>query len=343
MPGMMEADQVGKRQDLSNYIVNIERTDTPLFTMIAKDTVRRSTFETLVDDYGETDDIDGVGTSEDAKSFRNQAENRGIIDNQVMKMWENPAVDDFAENVNEVEALPQGEYVEGVRKAMVRLKFRAEKRMFSRVEGTRQESGRKFGTCSIGGFLKPGAPIGTQVVPERFRMPAGQQYTGTLANFDENAARTILKEIFESTNGKGRFKGILGSDLKEAFSLMSIYRPDKASNTVVRQINNENNGTLDMTVDILTGDFGVVEMMPSTRMRYFDMGATIGTKTETTQAQRRGSGYILDLSMWGMAFKRKPGHKPLADEGGGPRGIVDMIFGLRCKNPKGNGAIYVSA
>ena len=45
----------------------------------------------------------------------------------------------------------------------------------------------------------------------------------------------------------------------------------------------------------------------------------------------------------GLAFKRKPGHKPLEDKGGGPRGIVDMIFGLRAKCPKANGAILVSA
>lgn len=343
MPGLQEADQVGKRQDLSTYIVNIQRTETPLFTMIPKDTVRRSTFETLVDDYGTITDIGGVGTSEDAKTFKNQAENRGIIDNQVMKMWENPAVDDFAENVNEVEALPQGEYVEGVRKSLVRLKFRAEVRLLSGVEGTRQEGGLKFGTCAIGGFLKNAAPIGTQVVPARFRMPTAQSYTGTLANFTETDLRGILKEIFESTNGKGKFVAPVGSDLKEAVSLMSVHRPDKASNTVVRHINSQNNGTLDMTVDIITGDFGTVELMPTTRMRYYDQNATIGVYDATTDAQRRGSGYILDMSMWGLAFKRKPGHKPLADEGGGPRGIVDMIFGLRCKNPRGNGVIRVSA
>jgi hypothetical protein len=75
-------------------------------------------------------------------------------------------------------------------------------------------------------------------------------------------------------------------------------------------------------------------------VRYFD-GAT--PTAETTEAQRRGSGYILDLTKWGLAFKRKPGHKPLEDKGGGPRGIVDMIFGLRAKCPKANGAILVSS
>jgi hypothetical protein len=338
----MEADQVGKRQDLSNYIVNIQRTDTPLFTEIPKDTVRKSTFETQVDDYGETNDIGGVGTSEDAADFKNQAENRGIIDNQVMKMWEKPMVDDFAENVNENEALPAGEYVEAVRKSVVRLKFRVEKRLFSRVEGTRQEGGRKFGTCAIGGFLKSGAPIGDQRVSERFRMPAAHEYTGTLEAYTENHARGIMKAIFESTNGKGKFKHYVGSSLQEAYTLMSIYRPDKASNTVIQRINAVNNTTLSNTVTMIQGDFGMMDLVPTTRMRYYDMGATIGTMTETTAAQRQGSGVILDLSMWGLAFKRKPGHKRLEDKGGGPRGIVDTIFGLRCKNPRGNGAVWVS-
>lgn len=342
MPGLQEPDQVGKRQDLSNYIVNIQREDTPLFTELPKDTVRQSTFETQVDDYGETDDIDGVGTSEDAADYKNQAENRGIITNQVMKMWEKPMVDDFSENVNENEALPQGEYAEAVRKSVVRLKFRMEKRLMSRVEATRQESGRKYGTCSIGGFIKSTAPIGTQQVPERFRTLAGSIYTGTLANYTEAECNAIMLSIFEATNGKGMFKHYCGSTLKQAYTGMSLYRPDKASNTVIQRISAGRSGTIENTVDIIIGDFGTVELIPTTRMRYFDQAAGVGDKTATSAALRQGSGLILDLKSWGLAFKRKPGHKPQDDKGGGPRGIVDTIFGLRSKSPRANGAVYVS-
>jgi hypothetical protein len=336
---MMEPQQVGKRQDLSNYITNIQREETPLFSMLPKDTVSKTTFETQVDDYGDTNDLAGVGSSEDADSFQNQAENRGIIENSVMKMWEKPGVDDFSENVNENPALQEGEYANSVRKATVRLKFRAEKVAMSLLQATKQDgTGTKYRTCSIGGFLSTSAPTGTQVIPSRYRVPSAQYYASTLAALTEDTIHNILQEIFEQTSGAGDFVMPCGSELKQKVSSFSIYRPDLTSNTVVRNINNQNNATLDQTVDFLVGDFGRVKLVPVTRMAWVTAAGA-----DNADAIRRGSGYILDLKMWGLAFKRKPGHKRLEDKGGGPRGIVDMIWAIRCKNPLGNGAIVVTS
>jgi hypothetical protein len=339
MPGLTEPNQTGKRQDLSDYITNIERTATPLFSMLPKDTVNKTTFETQVEDYGDTNDIEGIPSNKDADAFQNMAETRAIVENSVMKMWETPSVDDFSENVNENPAVA-GEYTRSVQKALVRLKFRVEKALLSQREAAKQGVGgaKAYRTCSIFGFLKNSDPSGTQVIPERFRTPTAHRYTDTLANLNEDTFAGILQEIFEATNGKGKFMAPVGSSLKKKVSGFSIYQPDRASHTVVRRFNSSDTKTLANVVDILEGDFGTIELLPVTRLNYF---AADGSAT--TAAQRRGSGAILDIEMWGLAFKRKPGHKPLADGGGGPRGIVDTIFGLRCKNPKGNGAILVSA
>jgi hypothetical protein len=338
MPGLIETSQVGAREDLSEYIVNIEKTDTPLFTMIPKDTVHKTHFETQVDDYGETDDIAGVGSSEDADDFDNMAENRGLIENYVMKMRETPAVDDFAENVNENPALQEGEYVNSVAKAIVRLKFRIEKLLLSQVQAVVQANGAKYRTCSIGGFLSTSAPTGAQTIPSRFRTPSAHVYTSTLAAYDEDDSHGVLQEIFEATNGAGKFTAIVGSSLKLRYSSMAIYRPTVSNYTAIQHINSQDSKTLEAVVDVLVGDFGTIVLVPSTRVRYFD-----GDGAATTTAQRRGSGYILDLSMWGLAFKRKPTHRRLEDQDGGPRGIVGAIFGLRAKAPKNNGAVLVSS
>lgn len=338
MPGLIETNQVGAREDLSSYIVNIEKTETPLFTMIPKDTVHKTHFETQVDDYGATDDISGVGSSEDAADFDDMSENRGLIENYVMKMWEKPAVDDFAENVNENPAITEGEYVNAVAKAIVRLKFRIEKLLLSQVQAVVQSGGAKYRTCSIGGFLSTAAPTGAQTVPSRFRTPSAQVYSSTLAAYDEDDSHGILQEVFEATNGQGKFTGVVGSSLKLRYSSMSIYRPAVSNYSTIQHINSADSRTLESVVDVLVGDFGTIALVPSTRVRYFD-----GTGAATSQAQRRNSGYILDLSMWGLAFKRKPGHKRLEDAGGGPRGIVDAIFGLRCKSPKANGAALIDS
>ncbi len=338
MPGLIEPNQVGQRQDLSNYITNIERENAPLFSMLPKDEVHKTTFESQVDDYGDTSDIDGVASSADASTFTNQVENRGLIENSVMKMWENPKVDDFSENVSENPAIAS-EYRESVRKATVRLKFRMEKKLLSRTEAAKQGQGgaTAYATCSIGGFVNSSAPTGTQTVPTRFRTPSAHIYTSPVAACKESTFIDIMQEIFEATNGMGMFTGVFGSSLKKRVSEFSIYQPDVASNTVVRQINKSDTKTLETCVDVVKGDFGMLTIVPSTRVNHF---GTDGS--ENSQAIKRGSGYMLDLKMWGLAFKRRVGHKSLEDQGGGPRGIVDTIFGLRCKNAKANGALYVS-
>jgi hypothetical protein len=337
MPGLLEPNQVGKRQDLSDYITNIEADDYPIYSMLPKDKELTNTkFETQADDYGDTDDLTGVHAGKDADKFENQAANRGIIENYCMKMWENPMVDDFAENVSENPALSEGEYVEAVRKSSVRLKFRIEKRLLSELEATKNEAGKAYGTCSFGGFLlkATSAYTGSQVVPARFRTPAAQVYDGAFASLDEEDVQDILQELFESTMGSGDYTAPCGSELKQKVSFWSLYRADVASNTIVRRFDAKTNKTLEVVIDILTGDFGTVKLVPTTRMRDQDVNGAA-----TTTAKRRNSGYILSMKLWGLRHKRRPGHRRLEDKGGGPRGIVDTIFGLRCKSPKGNATI----
>ena len=63
MPGLIQTSKKPVVQDLSDYMTNIQRADTPLFSMIPKDTINQTLFQTQVYDYGDTDDISGVGTS----------------------------------------------------------------------------------------------------------------------------------------------------------------------------------------------------------------------------------------------------------------------------------------
>lgn len=337
MPGLLEPNQVGKRQDLSDYITNVERENFPFLSMVPKDKAPVNTeFETQVDDYGEVDDLGGVPAGQDATNFENQAANRGIIKNKVQKFWENPMVDDFSENVSENPALPGGEYIEAVRKSIVRLKTKIEQRLLSEREAEDNTGGKGYGTCSVFGFLKATAPTGVQVIPTRFRTPSAQIIADTLANTTEEAIQNLMQELYETTNGKGDYTAFVGSELKQKISFMSVYRPSVASHEMVRQFV-QKDAQLDVTVDIMSGDFGTVRLVPSTRLR-----RQTAAGAANTAATRRNSGVILDMTLWGMAWKRKPGHRKLEDAGGGPRGIVDAIIGLRCKNPKGNAVILNS-
>jgi hypothetical protein len=86
--------------------------------------------------------------------------------------------------------------------------------------------------------------------------------------------------------------------------------------------------TIMNTVDRFVGDFGVLEVIPTAWLAKF-----------TSAAANIRRGYILDSALIDLVWKQMPQVKPLEDQGGGPRFLVDGIVGLRVYNPRGLGAV----
>lgn len=343
MPALIESDIDRKslRQDLSDYFTFLQHEETPELSILPKTTVNQTKFQDQVDDYGDTSNIEGVLSNDDATSFTNQLANMGYVENFAMKMRETAAVDDMAQNVDENPALASGYMAQAVRKAVVRLKHRMAKQILSLIEGRQQSGANTYRSCAIGGFIKSGAPSGDQAVPSIARPAAAQIYTDTVANLQpggatpiEGVLKNIMQEIYEASFGQGNFKAIFGSSLKKLVSDISIYEANVSGATVVRRINSDNDAEISATVDRIKGDFGAIDIIPSVRVRRVD-----ASNAAVSDTLARNSGYILDPQKWGLAFKRTPNFRSLEDKGGGPRGIVEAIYGLRALFPKGNGAI----
>jgi hypothetical protein len=127
----------------------------------------------------------------------------------------------------------------------------------------------------------------------------------------------------------------LGIKLKKRFVDSTIYTKNETGYTAIRSTNQNDGGTLAYTTDVVECEGGTTILHPS----FFLHMTEDGDATDFTHR----SGLFIDMDMVSHAFNRMPTVKPLEDQGGGARAIVDAIFCLRCYNPKGMGQALIDS
>ncbi len=128
-------------------------------------------------------------------------------------------------------------------------------------QDSRAEGG---GLGSLGrGFGKwvDSAAQGDLAVNENVRTPAGQIYTGTLANLNEDAFIGLMQARWNACGLSSELVGILGSDVKLQVNTYQRYVPTKANmEVIVRTMGpSVNEHKIVQGVDFYEGDFGSVE------------------------------------------------------------------------------------
>ncbi len=346
MPGLVESNLDGTTlvQDLSTFFTFLQAAETIELTMLPTAKINRRDFQDQVDDYGDTSDIEGVLSNSPATNLTNQLANTGYVQNYAMKMRETWGVDDMADTVDENPAFGVGGFrPASIKKALIRLKHRMAKQVFSLVEGRRQTGALAYRSCSVGGFINSSAPAGDQLVPALARPLSTQIYSGTWANLlpggatpIEDTLRGIARVLFSRSLGQSQSLCLVaGVQLKQAVDDCSIYRPNVTGATVLRRVNTDNGEmTLSTVVDHIETSAGNIDIIPSTRVRRVDASNVAVSDTLAEQ-----SGYLLNKSKWGIGYRRNPINKDLPDNDAGPSGAVSVIFGLRSYFPGANGAI----
>lgn len=312
-----EAEQTGKRQSWANIIANIQSQATPFSSMVEKRTKPSQVLHSWqVKKYPETGHA-GVLDGQDATSFDSNP--RKLVQCNGQKTWRKPGVSDFADEA-EIVALEKGEMAEQIADALVAVKWQIEKRCLS-AEDTKNDDGTTVGNETRGGFsYVSNTAQALYPVPDGFRTPAAQIYSGTLANFGENAFLAMCRSSYKQRKGPFKMNAFLGIDLKAAFSDFTKYVDNVAGKTPVRQFKQEGDSeTFVFTVDKLVLDTGEVDLHPSSFL-YTD------SKTGADTAYTHRSGLVLDMDMVGLAYTRMPRVVKLPYQGGGQKAIVDAIF-----------------
>lgn len=325
MAQLLEKDQVGKREALLNYITNVDAHETPALAMLPKGSDPRNTLIDWQADNFRKPRVEGVRDGQDATEFANQAQNRALLSGRMMKVWDPFAVGDKAQNVSDVAGI-KNEYANAQVKALTQLKRDIESAICGSQDSVAETNLVGAQTRGMGSWISSSAQTDLPVDAD-YRTPSASINTTATASLTEANVNAVLKSIWSKVGAAKRYVGLVGIDLKERFSSFTRYMPDVGSNTIVRQYNaNAGDKKVCNVVSIYEADGGTIELM-----------VTNYNQIDGNGDGDVGVGFIVNPEHWELRFNRMPRHMPLPDLGGGPRGLVDAIFGLVCKNPLGSG------
>lgn len=317
MPSTAELTQVGKREDLSDVIAVADQKNTNFSSRVRKGKKPGNTLMSWQADGYEDPRNEGVPDGKDVDATEDAARKRKRIYGRIQKQWRVPKVNDLAENVSQVAGVPEKEFAKAKAKKTVELKRDIEYTWLSDADSAEDDGVNGYKTRGVGAWLDATLQVDTQtIVPVDYQTPAGSIYSGTLANYDENALRAQLQSRWEQTGTTDELVYFCGADIKNAISDFTRFEPDKAGSSHVRHFNaSGDSNELQTSVDLYKGDYGQVEIVLNSFM----------------PDQKRG--YILDMNMIEVRIHTAPYFMQLQDEGGGPRGIIMSIAGLCCLNP----------
>ena len=324
MAANVEPNQVGKREDLADYISNIDARATPLMTMIPKGPSPKSMLvEWQADEYDKPK-MEGVPDGKDVPSYENAGEHRAMLAGRAQKMWRPWLVGDLAENVSDVAGL-RSERANSIAKKLVELKRDGEAVIGSDNESQEDNNVDGSKTRGLGKWIQATAQNDLPV-PAAFRTPAAQVTTAALNVITESAVNDIMQSLHDITGESKRYIGVFGSKLRSRFTQFALVVPQGSEEAVVRQFTQQaTSKKVVNTIDVYEGDFGTIEIVTSNFLNV----------DPTTRVSDKRRGYLLDMNLLELGFRRRPGNRDLPDLGGGPRGVIDMIFCLKAKNPTG--------
>lgn len=316
MPQLLESNQVGVRESLADLIAVAESDATPYTSMLEK---RKKPINVIHDwqvkSYPDTGH-QGVPDGKPATDFNFNPRQR--LHGIVQKFWQNPAVSDFAEEV-EVAGAPSGEMEEQVADSLVILARKMEKRFLSNNDQALEaQPGSANETRGAFSWLSPTAQ-GVYPVPDGFRPSAAQLYNGTLANYTEAQLIALAAAAYKNRKKKIKMAGIVGVDHKNQVTSFTKYDPTPGGSTAIRRFNQSGDDKAIISViDKLVLDTCEIDLHLSSFL-YCD--AVTGLASAYTDK----SGVYIDMDMAALHYMRLPRTKPLPYDGSGYKAICDAM------------------
>ena len=336
MAELLPSLQVGAREDLADLIAIADQKATPLVSAARKSTAPTNPlFSWLVDGYAAVD-RSGVLSNEDATTFSNPAAQRERLYGRIQKLWRKPKVSDIAESVSDVAGI-------GIKREMANAVTRSLKEIardleavFCSDQDSQAESGANpFRTRGLGSWISNSAQSDSgTAVPAAYRTPSTSISTDTIANTTESVIQGLLQSVYEQTGKSKTFTLLCGPTLKRRFTEMTQVQFGTTNTAaVVRTYNADlSDNKIEYKVDVFSGDFGEIMLVPSLYIR-----------TDVSAAASLRSGFLLDMDGIHLRYNRRPRYTPLPDLGGGPRGIIDTIAALQVDNPLTHGKIATAS
>jgi len=327
MAQLYERTQVGKREDLANYISLVDAKDTPFVSMAPKGSKPGNTYlQWQADNFpaaATTGTVDGTDVT--SADYQNLNSGRALLANYIQVFRRPVRVSPLSVDVSIVAGL-KDELAGMVAKGISLLKRDMESTFLSANDGQADNGTVPYLTKALGTWISTtGGTVPT--VPAAFRTPAASIGGTSLASstLTETTVQDVLTSIWGQTGQFRDFDGIVGSTLKRAFTnLLFTTSQNATANTAssIRTLNRDSNDSTYMSsVDVFEGDFGRLRLHPSAFM------------------PAAYKGYFIPMDMVEIRYSSLPAVTSLPDYGGGPARLIEAVAGLVVKNPLGFGKL----
>jgi len=338
MAGIYDADAVLRRLDIGDNIKMLDGRKNPFLRLLK---VGGKPKQMVWSWPGQVDEAKGFGGVMDGtdKTDGYGHTNRDEIEAAAMKMiTEGWHVSDFKQETethgvkDEVAKQRADDYFN--------LSRQMEKQLVSTQAARKQHGQLPYQSGGVFWWLNPAQPAATTEikylqVPEQYRCSALTRHSTALSLLTEAAFEAMLRTAMEEQNSPVDLTGYVGSALK--LHMTNWMKKTAVSGEAATLMYNLNASEKELasTVDFFTFDAGSVRTFTA-----FNMAADEETGAKTDYSTR--SGAFVDLSKWSIRYIRKPRHVPGVDNGGGPRGYHDVMYGLECEMPRGQVSVLTN-
>ncbi len=325
MAKLLETSQVGKKEDLRDVIALVDAKKYPVSSMAKKGMSPKNTLvEWQVDGYPDPS-FDGVLDGADVTTHENMAEQRKRLQTRVQIFRRSPMVSLLSEEVSEVAGVgKKKELARAIVKSIEMLKRDIECAICSDRESQAQSGLNPYRLRGLGVWAQNGAQSDLPVDSD-YRTPTGSINSTATSALTEADVNNVVASIWDQTGEDKTYVLAAGRTLRQRISTFTQYAT--ASTNVmaaIRTLNQDaNERKLTSTIDILEGDFGTIEIVPT----------HWNARDNATAAVQRARGYLIDPEYVEIAWHTTPRRKPLPDLGGGPRELVYAIAALCVSNP----------
>jgi hypothetical protein len=193
--------------------------------------------------------------------------------------------------------------------------------------------------CSRGAFkwLSPTAQA-VKPVPANYRPSAACVHTSTLAAFLPSVMEDMVEAAAIQKKDAVDWTGYVGIKLKSHMSGWAQRHVEdvNTAQALTRYNLDAEDKKLIRVVDFFEFDAGTVKVFPSWYLLHTN---TTGAATANSVL----SGLFVDMSMWQLCYMDPPAAWREPTKSGGPRGYHDVVYGLKCMNPTGQGYVNVAS
>lgn len=328
MAGTMETTQVGQREMLADYITIVDAKDKPLLSMIPKSKKLTNTLARWQVDSYDAVNLAGQPDGQDATDFEDAAENRGELQVYCHYNRRTAKVSKLAEDVSVIAGAPEGEFARSITKKLEEIGRDIEAVMGS-DNATQADTGvLGYETAGLGTWIN--ATAYTPVDVTTAHPPSASIDATAAASLTEATVAGVLQSVFQQSGKRQDLDLVCGPDLKRVFTGFTQVSTG-AANSATLAVKTYNTDTsakkIVSNIMVYEGDFNTIRLHPSLLL----------AQDSATANVQEGRGYVLDMNMLELRWNQMPKVTKLPDLGGGPRAIIEAIWAMIVKNPKGLG------